>query len=125
MAAENELAEKLGIEAVSVAGDKSVFSMPVVGNRQPATLLHGGATAALCENAASAAANAYAQTLGGVAAGTELTISHLKAVRTGVVTATAIAEHLGRTRTVHRVEVVDEDECTIAVALVTNYVLGP
>ena len=120
MSVENALAQKLGITAVRVRPTEAVFTMPVAGNTQTVGALHGGATAALCENCASAAANAHAEDLGRVAVGTELTISHLRPAFTGGVKAVAHAVHLGRRRTVHSVEVWGEDENLVATALATN-----
>lgn len=117
---DNALAQKLGIEAIFVSPAQAEFVMPVEGNTQVAGVLHGGATAALCENAASAAANSHAATLQMVAVGTELTIAHLRPARSGTVTATATAVQLGRTRAVHSVAVHSEKGHLIATALVTN-----
>lgn len=119
------LAAKLGIKTVTVCPEEAAFSMPVEGNTQVRGILHGGATAALCEHAASRAANQHAQTLGRVAVGTELSISHVRQAPQGAVTATAKAEHLGRSRTVHRVDVTDEEGKLISVAIVTNMLLDP
>lgn len=102
--------------------------MPVLGNTQPSNLLHGGATAALCETAASLAAVEHAKQLfgaDGVAVGTELSISHVRSGRTGLVHATAVALHLGRTSTVHAVEVTDDEGKLVSTALVTNRILVP
>lgn len=117
------LAERLGIRVVQMDAATATFTMPVTGNTQVRGILHGGATAALCENAASRSANLHAETLGKSAVGTEMTVSHLRQVQGGTVTATATAEHLGRTRTVHRVEVRDESGRLTSVALVTNLLL--
>lgn len=119
----NALATKLGVEAVRVSAEEAVFTMPVTGNTQVAGVLHGGATAALCENAASAAANAHAATGGKVAVGTEMTVSHLRPATEGPVTATANAVHLGSRRTVHEVNVQDERGRLISTALITNMII--
>lgn len=113
------LAEKLGIKRVEVTAQRSVATMRLSGNTQPAGLLHGGATAALCEDVASAAANLHAADLGKVAVGTELMVCHLRPGR-GPVCAEAVAVHLGRTRTVHQVTVTGEDGRTVSTAIATN-----
>lgn len=102
---------------------RTEVSMPVAGNTQPYGILHGGATAALAETAASFAANEHARTFGTVAVGTNLSVAHLKAVRTGQVSAIATADHLGKTSTVHTVRVEDEEGRLIATASVTNRLL--
>lgn len=121
----NALAQKLGIVAILVSPSRAEFTMPVQGNTQVAGVLHGGATAALCENAASAAANAHAKDLHMVAVGTELSIAHLRPGRSGVVTATATAVQLGRRRTVHSVAVHGDAGQLIATALATNALITP
>lgn len=119
----NALADKLGIKALEVAATEAVFMMPVAGNTQVVGVLHGGATAALCENAASAAANVHAQESGMLAVGTEMSISHLRPATGGVVRATVTAVHLGKRRTVHQVQVQDERGRIISTALVTNLIV--
>ncbi len=122
-----ELCDRLQISTLEVAAQRTVLTMPVTGNRQLVGLLHGGGTAALCETAGSLAALAHARQLDPklVAVGTELNISHLRSVSEGTVTATATALHLGRTRTVHRVEVHDQDDGLVASAQVTNLIVTP
>ena len=44
-----ELAERMGIKLVEVSANKTVGTMPVLGNRQPLGLLNGGANALLAE----------------------------------------------------------------------------
>ena len=100
---------------------------PIDGNRQSAGILHGGASAALAETAASFAAQIHArETHPGkqaYAVGTELNASHIAAGREGTVTATATAVHLGRSSTVHTVEIHDEADRLISIARVANRIL--
>lgn len=120
------LLEKLGIEVVAVGPESTTLTMPVATNTQPAGVLHGGASGALCETAASLGAQAHAHQIhgpGAFAVGTNLTVSHLRPARKGKVTAIATAKHLGRTSTVHAVEVYDEAQALVATALVTNRVI--
>ena len=55
--------------------------------------------------------------------GTELNASHISSGREGIITATATAVHLGRSSTVHTVEIRDEADRLISVARVTNRIL--
>lgn len=135
------LMEKLGIQIISATPERCVATMPVSGNTQTAGVLHGGATAALAETAASIAASTHGARLsaskaaksvkGGdprpmIAVGTEVAISHLRPGLSGLVTATATAKHLGARRTVHAVEVADEDGRMVSVAQVSNMIIeGP
>ncbi len=123
------LGEKLGIELLEMDEECTVLRMPVDGNTQVSGILHGGATAALCETAASIAALAHAQRLGIesghdlVAVGTELSISHLRPASAGFVTACATATQLGTRRTVHLVAVTDDSGREIAVATASNMII--
>ena len=112
------LAERLGIEWLEISSERVVARMPVEGNVQPYGILHGGATAALCETVASVG------TAVGVGAekrvtGVELNINHLRAVTNGQVTATGTPLHVGRTTAVWDMRVHDDDDRLIAVSRLT------
>src|SRR5256885_14792594 len=89
------LAERLGIEWVEISADRVVAKMPVEGNVQPYGILHGGATAALCETVASVGAALR----GGAekrVTGVELNINHLRAATPGFLTAPGVPTHARR-----------------------------
>lgn len=111
---EGTLMDTLGMEVVNRDADRTEVRMPVEGARQVVGILHGGATAALIETAASVAARAAAPD-GAMPVGAELTVSHLRSVTRGWVKATAVPLHRGRRTVVYQVTVADEDERTIAV----------
>ena len=111
---EGTLMDTLGMEVVTRDPDRTEVRMPVERARQVVGILHGGATAALIETAASVAARAAAPE-GVIPVGAELTVSHLRSVSRGWVTATASPLHRGRRTVVYQVAVTDEDERTIAV----------
>ena len=121
------LMEVTGMEVLEHTAARTVISMPIDGNRQSAGILHGGASAALAETAASFAAQIHARETNpgkqAYAVGTELNASHIAAGRSGIVTATATAVHLGRSSTVHTVEIRDEANHLVSVARVTNRIL--
>lgn len=114
------LGEKLGIVTVEVSPQRTVLKMPVSGNMQPAGILHGGATAALCEEAGSRGANEHALLTERIAVGTSLAITHVRAGREGLVTAVATAVHLGNTTTVHEIRVTSADGSLLSTAIMTN-----
>lgn len=121
------LMNRMGMRIISQSPEHTVIEMLISGNTQPQGLLHGGASAALAETAASHSAILHAQRLLGddaVAVGVELNISHLKAGRGLLIRATAEALHLGRSSTVHTVRITDEHEQLIAVARVSNRILN-
>lgn len=119
------LGARLGITPILVSAEETILEMPVLGNKQPAGFLHGGATAALCEEAASTAANEHAKESGAMAVGTGLSVTHLRPVRSGNVTAVASAEHLGKRSTVHYVRVIDADGTVISTCLASNALIDP
>lgn len=121
--AESQLADKLGIEVLQLSASHAEMTMPVAGNLQPAGLLHGGASIALCEQAASASANVHAASLGMLAVGTCVSVSHIRSASSGLVTCQASAEHLGRRTTVHRVEVKDQSGTLLSSGQVTNQLI--
>ena len=120
------LMETMGMEVLENTAHRTVVVAPVQGNRQSAGILHGGASAALAETAASLATQVHAHELWGEdahAVGVELSVSHLRAARGGRVRAVATALHLGRTSSVHLVEVLDDEDRLVASARVSNRIL--
>lgn len=100
--------ETLGMEVLERSAQRTVVRMPVDGARQVVGILHGGASAALVETAASVAARAAAQA-GTVPVGAELQVSHLRSVREGRVTAVALPVHVGRRTAVFEVRISDDE----------------
>ena len=124
---QDTLMNRMGMRILSQSPERTVIEMPISGNTQPQGLLHGGASAALAETAASHSAILHAKRLMGdnaVAVGVELNISHLKAGRGSLIRATAEALHLGQSSTVHTVRITDEDHQLIAVARLSNRILN-
>ena len=118
------LAERLGIEWLEISGERVVATMPVAGNVQPYGILHGGATAALCETVASVGTAVRVGAEKRVT-GVELNINHLRAVTTGNVTATGVPLHVGRTTAVWDMRVHDDDGRLIAASRLTLAIREP
>jgi uncharacterized protein (TIGR00369 family) len=118
VASQGTLIERLEIEWVEIGDSRVVARMPVEGNRQPFGILHGGATAGLCETVASLGA-ALAAAPDRVAVGVELNVNHLRPVREGWVTAIATALHAGNTISVWDVKVSDEEGRVVAASRLT------
>jgi len=112
------LMEKLGLEWLEVGPERVVARIPVAGNTQPYGLLHGGATAALCETVASIG-TALAAGLERLSLGTTLTVNHLRPARDGHVTATGVPVHVGRTSAVWDMRVTDDEGRLVAVSRLT------
>ncbi|MFL5606977.1 MAG: hotdog fold thioesterase [Gemmatimonadaceae bacterium] len=117
------LAAAIGIEVVELTAERVVATMPVdERTRQPFGLLHGGASLALAETVASLGAAANVDLERFVAVGQEINGNHLRAKTDGVVRATAVPIHRGRTSQVWSIDIVDEQgrlvcvsRCTMAV----------
>lgn len=119
-----ELADRMGIKVLEAAAERIVMTMPVEGNRQPFGLLHGGATGVLIETAGSIAGTLHAMTMGKVALGVELSVSHHRSAREGLVTCTATALSLGGTLASYQCEVTDEEGRRVATGRLTCVLRG-
>ncbi|MEP6992690.1 MAG: hotdog fold thioesterase [bacterium] len=117
------LNRSLGIDVLEISDDRVVATMPVnERTHQPFGILHGGASIALAETAASLGAANRIDRERFMAVGQEINGNHLRPKADGVVTATAVPVHVGRTSQVWSIEIRDEDErlvcisrCTLAV----------
>jgi len=119
------LMETLGIVYTDVGVDFLTAQMPVSAKvHQPLGQLHGGATAALAESVGSAASHFFLEDDTKYINGIQLSISHIKSKREGVVIATAKNIHKGRTTHLWEITIVDEEGKLISVAQLTNIVLS-
>ncbi|GEA89042.1 PaaI family thioesterase [Cellulomonas cellasea] len=112
------LIERMGIVIQEVGPDRVVGTMPVEGNTQPQGLLHGGASAVLAETLGSIAANAHAGE-GRLAVGIELSATHHRSARSGLVTGTATAVHRGSNLATYEVVVEDPESRRVCTARLT------
>ncbi|MGH1522579.1 hotdog fold thioesterase [Leifsonia sp. L25] len=115
------LADKMGIEIVEFTIERAVARMPVLGNTQPADLLHGGAYVVLGESLGSMSANLYAGE-GRLAVGIEINASHTRAATDGYVTGVCTPIHLGRTLTTHEIAVTDDQGRRCSTIRITNLI---
>jgi uncharacterized protein (TIGR00369 family) len=103
------LIERMGISLLEASPERAVGTMPVEGNTQPFGLLHGGASCVLAETLGSFAATLHAaETIGGYAVGLEISATHHRSVRSGVVTGVATAISRGSTVATYEIVVSDE-----------------
>jgi uncharacterized protein (TIGR00369 family) len=112
------LNDKMGVQLVEVSAERVVATMPVEGNTQPFGLLHGGATAALCETVGSIGTSIHVG-LERIPVGIQLSVNHLRAVRTGKVTATGVPVHIGRTTALWDILVEDDEGRRVAAGRLT------
>ncbi|RWR06343.1 hotdog fold thioesterase [Siminovitchia fortis] len=122
------LHQSLGIELVEIGDGKVTATMPVdERTRQPYGYLHGGASVALAETAASIGTAALIDLEKEVCFGLEINANHVRPKREGVVTATAEAVHRGKTTMVWDIRIKDEEDrlicisrCTVAIVAKKN-----
>ncbi|WP_430784623.1 hotdog fold thioesterase [Virgibacillus flavescens] len=123
MELKNTMMETLGIEVQSSDKELVIMTMPVDHRtKQPMGFLHGGASVALAESAASIGAYLNVDPESFNVFGIEINANHIKSKRSGIVTAKATPVHIGKTTMVWEVRVEDENEkliclsrCTIGV----------
>ena len=118
------LVGRLGFEYVELGPHRVIARIPVEPNTQPYGMLHGGATAVLCETVGSVG-TALAVGLDKVVTGIEINVNHLRAVRDGHVTVTAEPLHIGRTTAVWDMRVHDDQGRLVAVSRLTLAVREP
>jgi uncharacterized protein (TIGR00369 family) len=106
--ADQLLADKMGIEIVDWDSQRMVATMPVAGNLQPYGLLHGGANAVLAETLGSVAAALNAPK-DRVTLGLELSCTHHRAAKSGLVTAVCTPLHTGRSTATYEIVISDEN----------------
>ena len=116
--AAGSLLERMGIELLEASAQGAVGTMPVEGNTQPFGLLHGGASVVLAETLGSYAAGLHAGE-GRAAVGIEVSATHHRPARSGLVTGTATALHLGRSTASYEIVVVDSSSRRVATARLT------
>lgn len=118
------LAAALGMEFSLGPGDGLVVTMPVDERTfQPMRQLHGGATAALAETLGSVSSALLVDRDREAVVGLELNINHLRAVRSGRVTATGTLLHRGRRTHVWDIRVVDDGGEPVAASRITILIL--
>ena len=101
-----ELASRMGLSFDRADAEAVEMRMPAEGNRQGLMLLHGGANGVLVEHAGSVLAMFNAPD-GRVPVGTELSVSQMRSVTEGCVTAKATVIHRGRSSMCVGVEIRD------------------
>lgn len=114
------LVETLEITYEELTPDRVVCKMPVGPKTwQPYGLLHGGASVALAETAASVGTALNIDKETHFAVGLEINANHVKGKRDGIVTATATPLHKGRTTMVWDIRITDEEDKLICVSRCT------
>ena len=115
--------EALDMQVVEMAPERVVMRMPIGPKvRQPFGLLHGGASVALAESAASLGSTQHVDLETQTVMGMEINANHLRARREGMLVAEASLVHKGRRALVWDIRLRDEkgalvciSRCTVAI----------
>ena len=119
------LIDHLGIVFTAAGDDWLQATMPVdARTKQPYGLLHGGASVVLAETLGSSAGNLCVDPTQQVCVGLEINANHLRAARSGVVTGTARALHVGRTTQVWEIRIEDEAGKPVCISRLTLAVVA-
>ena len=121
---DGQLPRKLGIEFLEFGTQRLIATMPVDGNRQPAGLLHGGASVALAETLGSVGAALHAGP-DKIVVGVDINATHHRAAVSGRVTGTATPLHLGRGTASYEVVITDEEGRRVCTARITCLIREP
>jgi 1,4-dihydroxy-2-naphthoyl-CoA hydrolase len=118
---QNTLASHLGIEVMEVGPDYVKGRMPVdERTRQPAGLLHGGASVVLSESMGSVASYCLIEDITRQSVvGVEINANHLRSVKSGFVYSITRPIKIGRTLHIWNTEIFDESENLICVSRLT------
>jgi 1,4-dihydroxy-2-naphthoyl-CoA hydrolase len=118
------LIDTLGIEVIEAGDDYLKARMPVdARTKQPAGVLHGGASAALAETLASWGAAFCVDRSKQHCVGLEINANHVRPASGGHVYGIARPLHLGRSTQIWDIRITDERDKLVCVARVTMAVL--
>lgn len=118
------LVSHLGIRYLEVGEDFLSAEMPVdARTKQPAGILHGGASVALAETLGSTGANLVVDREKKLCVGLEINANHVRAMREGSVRGTARPLHIGGTTQVWEIRITDEKDRLVCVSRITMAVL--
>ena len=123
-ASKNTLLETLDIKFLEASPKKVVATMPVNSRvHQPDGVLHGGASVALAETVGSFASALSIDRETQMVRGIEISANHLRSIKEGIVTATAIPLHTGRTTQLWEIRIIDEQHRLISLCKLTTMVI--
>ena len=123
--AKDSLIAHLGIEVLEAGDDYLKARMPVdQRTRQPAGVLHGGASVALAETLASWAAAFAVDRSKHHCVGIEINANHLRPASSGFVIGIARPIQLGKSLHVWEVRISDEKDKLVCISRVTMAVLN-
>ncbi len=114
----------LGIEYTTIEDNALTATMPVDHRtKQPAGILHGGASVALAESVASVASYLTLDPQKLYAVGLEINANHIKSKKQGLVYGKATPVHLGSSTQVWNIDITDEAGRLICKSRITMLIL--
>jgi 1,4-dihydroxy-2-naphthoyl-CoA hydrolase len=118
------MVDNLGILFTEIGDDFVKGTMPVDARTvQPYGLLHGGASVALAETLGSTGAAMCVDAAEYQVVGQEINANHVRAARSGLVTGTARAVHLGGRTHVWSIEIVNDAQKLVCISRITMAVI--
>ncbi|MGH8181761.1 MAG: PaaI family thioesterase [Steroidobacteraceae bacterium] len=118
--ARGTFAARIGIRIAEVGPDYLRATLPITPElHQPYGVLHGGVSVALAETVGSVAANLCIDLEKQQCFGQEINANHLRAVTSGVITATARPYHIGSRSHVWGIEIRDERDRLVCISRLT------
>lgn len=121
---ENNMTGHLGIEFTDAGDDYLVARMPVDNRtKQPAGLLHGGASVVLAETLGSVASHLVIDLENYYAVGLDINANHLRGVTGGYVKGIAKPIHIGGSTHVWEIKIYNEHEQMTCISRLTMAVL--
>lgn len=116
----NTLIEYLGIEYLEIGDDFLKARMPVDNRtKQPAGLLHGGASVALAETLGSVAAGLCVNTALKAVVGLEINANHIRPATGGWVVGVTKPIHVGNTTQIWETKIYNEHNKLVCVSRLT------
>ncbi len=120
----NTLIEHLGIEYLEIGDDYLKAKMPVDHRtKQPAGLLHGGASVALAETLGSMAAALCVNREKKKIVGLEINANHVRPATHGWVTGITRPIHIGNTTHIWEIKIYNEQDKLVCVSRLTVAIL--
>ena len=120
----NTMSDYLGIEFIEIGDNFLSARMPVDHRtKQPAGIMHGGASCVLAETVGSTAGNLCVNPEKYYCVGLDINTNHIRAMREGYVIGIATPYHLGKTTQVWHIEIRDEQKNLVSVNRLTMAIL--
>ena len=119
----NTMNELLGIRITELGENYIKATMPVdKRTHQAYGILHGGASAALAETLGSIGSVIIVDPEQYICVGVEINANHIRSVRDGFVTGTAVPLHIGASSHVWEIKILDKNDKLVCVSRLTVFV---